>query len=115
MWEAVYKKWFNSNWEIAQTLTIIILSLLAVAGVLLIILGGKAMHDEKTTPAVNVAKLDEYKKKKIKYFSVSIVCFLAPVLWPIIITIIDKAGLGQIIGGENKNIFAYVNTFYFIR
>ena len=100
-WENTYKKWFGMNWEIANILTTLILLFLASAGVVTAIFAIKKHHDIGGSSDQN--KVDILKKERWKFIGWSILAFAFPVLWPLILGLIDKAGVGQITGGGSNN------------
>lgn len=98
-WEDTYKKWFGPNWNVVNILTIILVFILASAGVVLAILTIKKHIDVKHSTDQN--KTIILKKERNKFFWSTLLSFSFPIIWPIITTLVNIAGLGQITGGSN--------------
>lgn len=99
-WNKVYKKWGMSTTAIdaLNIITWITLAALIIIGVCLIISAGVTwfkMHH--STDGKDISGL---KKERRKQFLLGVLCCLGGVLWPIILGILDAAGVGNITSGN---------------
>ena len=99
--DSIYNKWFGSN---AETFTILTYLAYAILGVVALCSIGAAVKlryfdykhaiDEEGDKAISI------KKKAKKCLWTGIACGAFPVIWPVLLAILDAAGVGKIVEGD---------------
>ena len=99
--DSVYNKWFGPNAEIFEILTYLAYGILGVvAAVSLLAAAWLRFHDYKLAIEEEGEKALTIKKKYKKCFWTGIACGIFPVVWPLLLLILDAAGVGKIVEGD---------------
>lgn len=99
-WDNIYRKWGLSEEAITglNIITWLFCAALVVMGVLMVLAFGlEWIKQHRTTDDKEKTR---YRKEKWNKLILAIPCFFAAFIWPIILWIMDAAGVGKITSGD---------------